>query len=65
MITGVELLCDNCLKEGPQLSHRFVVMRDEDGDPMIVVQCPHCNERHEVVFCGVGTLDDLRGSVEG
>jgi len=53
MISGVELLCDNCLAHGPQLSRKFFVCKDEFGDPMIVVQCPKCRERHEICFTGV------------
>lgn len=59
MICGVELLCDNCLPLGPQISHRFRVCRDnEDGAPVIQVVCPTCNEVLDHVFIGVGTLDD-------
>ena len=54
----MEILCDNCLQFGPQLSHRFVVGKDDDGSPLIRVQCPTCDEILDHVFVGVGTFDD-------
>ncbi len=61
MIIGISILCDNCLRLGPQLSDRFFVGLDPEGNaPMITVVCPACGEVHEVVFCGTGSFDTER-----
>lgn len=60
MIIGIQILCDNCLKLGPQLADRFHVGLDEDGAPLITVICPACAEKHEVVFVGVSADARLR-----
>jgi hypothetical protein len=52
MISGIEVLCDNCLKTGPQVCHIFKFMLDYDGDMIVAVRCPTCNELIEMVFVG-------------
>jgi len=56
-VSGIEVICDNCIKYGPQVIHKFIMGVDYDGDPMVMGRCPKCHELIELIFMGARFKD--------